>query len=179
MNRKGFVLVETMIEMTILCVILIMLYGAYSNILIKVKSKSFYDNTEYIYKTSLIRDYLETKEDITPDGTTVYCSNFKEDTSCEDSSFLTDYEKKLYNLLKVEAIYFTLWDVKLSGDDRVMLEPTTQLYISSLDPKSLGGDTAYRLIVMYDRENEYTDESGDSLGNQTYEYASLRFKSRG
>ena len=46
MNQKGFVLMETIVVIFVLCVILVMLYASYSNLLISVQNKSLYDNTE-------------------------------------------------------------------------------------------------------------------------------------
>jgi len=61
-KSKGFVLMEAIVVISVLCVILVILYGAYSKLLIDVKKKSLYDNTEYIYKTSVIRKYFEEDE---------------------------------------------------------------------------------------------------------------------
>ena len=57
MKNKGFVLVETIVVILVLCVLLIMLYGGYMNVISAVQRKSYYDNTEYIYKTNSIISY--------------------------------------------------------------------------------------------------------------------------
>lgn len=169
-NNKAFVLLETIVVITVLCVILIVLYASYSKILINVKNTSLYDNTEYICKTELIRDYIEHEEHILnlvgSDSVITYCSNALSDSpNCNDSS-LQGHE--LFEFMKVESIYFTLWNIKETHEQVLMLEPTTQNYIKSLDAIDKG--PIYRLIVMYKPEN-------DELSND-YEYASLRLGSR-
>ena len=62
MKKNGFVLVETIVVILVLCVLLIMLYGGYMNVISAVQRKSYYDNTEYIYKTNLVKEYLETND---------------------------------------------------------------------------------------------------------------------
>ena len=57
-NIKGFVMIETIIVITILTVGLISLYSSYSVILSKSKVKSNYDNIEYLYKAYFIGNYL-------------------------------------------------------------------------------------------------------------------------
>ncbi len=169
MKRKGFVLLETIVVITVLCVILIALYGSYSNMLVNVKKKSNFDNTEFIYKTSVVRKYLEPRINIQSllGGKIygIYCSNslgtYK---NCTDAS-VVGYE--LFRFLGVNAVYITNWDAKAMGmGNYTELEATTQSYINSLDPEVLP-NLAYRIIVMYETDVEH------------YEYSSLRFGSRG
>ena len=51
LNKKAFVLLETIVVITVLSVTLIVLYASYSKIISDSRKKMFYDNTEYIYKT--------------------------------------------------------------------------------------------------------------------------------
>ena len=75
MNQKAFVLMETIVVIFVLCVILVMLYASYSNLLISVQNKSLYDNTEYIYKTQLVREYLEEKNEEYIDEVNILVTN--------------------------------------------------------------------------------------------------------
>lgn len=168
-DKKGFVLLETFVVMAVLCVVLIMLYAAYSKILIDVKSRSLFDNTEYLFKTTLIRKYLESELDESLYNSVDlynYCSN-RTAKSCYTSLGDT-FEENLFRSLKVEAIYITVWD-SISTTSLHRLEATTQNYIKSLDVRH---EEAFRLVVMYESENNDTDL-------KVYEYASLRFGSRG
>ena len=58
MKKNGFVMIETIVVITILSVGLISLYVSYSLILTKAKMKSNYDNIEYIYKAYFVGNYL-------------------------------------------------------------------------------------------------------------------------
>lgn len=158
MNQKGFVLMETIVVIFVLCVILVMLYASYSNLLISVQNKSLYDNTEYIYKTQLVREYLEEKNEEYIDEVNIVCNNDDTSNQCSDD---------LYEFLKIQAIYITPWNTGDINDTIAnSMEPTTQKYYKYLDPKDIPG--AYRIIVMYESEN----------GADGYEYASLKFGSR-
>lgn len=167
-NKRGFVLAETIVVITVLCVILIVLYASYNSLLINVKKKSNYDNTEYLYKTSVIRKYLEPRVNISTlfgDKTYgVYCSNTLE--AYDDCSSIVD-GGDLFKFLKVNAIYITQWDANLAGIANYMeLEATTQGYIKYLDAEAMP-NVVYRIIVMFEADNDQ------------YEYGSLRFGSRG
>jgi len=50
MKKKGFVLMETIIVISVLCVILITLFVSFSTVLIAVEKRTVYDNTEYLIK---------------------------------------------------------------------------------------------------------------------------------
>src|SRR5574344_533524 len=54
MKKNGFVMIETIIVMTVLSVGMISLYATYSLLASKATTKSKYDNAEYIYKTYFI-----------------------------------------------------------------------------------------------------------------------------
>lgn len=169
-NCRAFVLLETIVVITVLCVILIVLYASYSKILVGVKNSSVYDNTEYISKTELLRTYIESEEEIMElvgsDSVIVYCSNtLASSPNCSDSS---TKGHELFEFMKVNSIYFTLWDIDERNEQVLALEATTQNYIKLLDAVNKG--PIYRLIVMYKPEN-------DELSTE-YEYASLRLGSR-
>lgn len=176
-NKKAFVLLETIVVITVLCVILIMLYASYSKILIDVNKKSLYDNAEYIYKTNVVRNLLENQ--LKKTNTTVsnfmgsnylkiYCSNTVPGVNKCNSTAVEGND--LFNFMKVNAVYFTKWDTSsLTTADFVRLEPTTQNYIKTLDTRRADG--VFRIIVMFSSEN-------DELQTD-YEYATLRFGNRG
>ncbi len=87
MKKNGFVMIETIVVITILSVGLISLYASYSLILTKVKMKSNYDNIEYIYKAYFVGEYLKT---ITDPG---YNINYY------------DYNSVISDKFKIEQIY--------------------------------------------------------------------------
>lgn len=171
--KKGFILLETIVVIMVLCVILVMLYSSYSNLLVKVKKKSLYDNTEYIYKTNIVRKYLESEIPESDYNSSLYyvvCRNSVDNNKCYSDNITGNYENDLFKFLKVEAVYIMLWDTNsINANDLTGFEATTQNYIKSLDPTN---ESAFRIVVMYEEENNDTDIP-------IYEYASLRFGSRG
>lgn len=169
-NKRGFVLLETIVVMSVLGVILIILYASYSKIIIDVKSRSLFDNTEYIFKTTLVRKHLEkTLDESLYNSLDLYryCSNVIESATDCYTSLGETFEEKLFRSLGVEAIYISDWD-NISTSSLHKLEATTQSYIKSLDVKH---EEAFRIIVMFKSENNDTDLN-------VYEYASLKFGSR-
>lgn len=177
MKKKGFVLAETIIVITVLCVILVVLYGAYSKVLIDVNKKALYDNTEYLYKTNIIRKYLE--KTLLPNDYentfTIICSNSTTDKCYDETP--GDYRKELFKTLKVEAVYITSWNTKeISDVDLATFEATTQSYIKSLDYEK--EDSAFRIVVMFKDENN-NELLDDGTEKKVYQYASIRFGSRG
>ncbi len=171
--KRGFVLMETIVVVTVLCVILIALYASYYKLLENVHSKSLYDNTEYIYKTVLVREELEKtiSYDLYKNSPYyTYCRNQNgAPKKCYTDGVTGNFENELFKNLKVEAVYITVWDTSsISPESMKGFEPTTQNYIKTMDPTDEGG---FRLIVMYRSENNDTDKD-------VYEYASLMFGSR-
>ncbi len=171
-KKRGFVLMETIVVISVLCVVLIVLYSAYSKLLVDVGKRSLYDKTEYIYKTNLVRDYLEDNlpEDVYSASTYyTYCRNRVAWNRCHNGNMIGEYKNDFFKSLGVEAVYITLWNVaRISDEDIVGFEATTQNYIKTMDPTD---EDAFRIIVMFESENNDTDVP-------IYEYASLRFGSR-
>lgn len=180
-HNRAFVLMETIVVITVLCIILIVLFAAYSKILVDVEARSYHDNTEYIYKSQVIRKFLESRLDIVNfmgnKYVSTYCSNqlpgYKQ---CSDA---TVEGNKVFSHMKVQGIYFISWDDKANSKGRyIELEPTTQKYISSIDVPV--EKEMYRImIVMYESENGNIEYGNEGLTEPKYEYASLRFGSRG
>lgn len=179
--KKGFVLMETIVVISVLCVILVLLYSSYSNILLKVKRKELYDNTEYIYKAGLVRNYLEgalTTLDY-QSNVTMYCKNSEDISSdkwCYDEDITDDKKNELFKSLGVESVYITIWNVnEISAADLSTFEATTQNYIKWLNSTDEDG---YRIIIMFKNENELKSIGKEDTDKDIFEYASLRFGSR-
>lgn len=69
-SNKGFVMIETIIVITILSIGLISLYSSYSVILSRAKVKNTYDNIEYIYKAYFVGNYVKERYGVIPKGFT-------------------------------------------------------------------------------------------------------------
>lgn len=162
MNKKGFILVETIVVILVLCVLLIMLYGGYMNVISAVQRKSYYDNAEYIYKTSLIRDKIiaDNFKEYEHYSVYTYCQG---SADCESKS--DSYFKSLVTNMHVNSIYIIDWNVDdIPSADLSQLEATTQNYIKKID-YSYRDD--FRIIVMFEDENSL------SKAPKIYQYASL------
>ena len=177
--KKGFLLLETIVVVSVLCIILISLYVGYNNTTNAIKREISYDNTEYIYKTYILKTYLEDKiinksryACTNCESIYIFCSD--KTTRCsfiEETNEDYIYLKSMINMMKVQAIYITKWDTTIFTNNVELMsvfEITTQRYIRSLNPIKKDGDY-YRIIVMFEDENE---------NNTIYQYASLSFESR-
>lgn len=58
-KQNGFVFMETIIVISVLCVTLLILFSSYSYILRKSRSRNAFDTTETIYKTYLIKNLMD------------------------------------------------------------------------------------------------------------------------
>lgn len=175
--KKGFMLLETIVVIAVLCTILMALYIAYNNTINSVKSQLRYDNTEYVYKTYILSEFLGEKIINEGSYTCANCESiytFCNDVvkKCSDLPDSNDDERYLNQLIarmKVKAIYITQWDTtNFINNSQIMniFEITTQRYIRALNPVKKDNKT-YRIIVMFEDEND-----------GTIEYSSLEFKSK-
>lgn len=162
--KKGFVLLETIVVVAVLCVTLMVLYVGYNNTTNNIKSQLNYDNTEYIYKAYVLKTFLENK--IVNEGSYycencesiyVLCSNKNATTNCSnwiDNDNDNKFLKYLINDMGVESIYITKWDTSTFTNRSELMsifEATTGRYIRSLNPDKRDG---YRIIVMF-KDNQY------------------------
>ena len=181
MMKKGFLLLETIVVIFVLCTLLITLYIAYSNTTNTVKSQLHYDNTEYVYKTYILKSFLEEKiineanySCSNCESVYIFCSNQNSSqvTSCLNLPTNSDddyYLQAVVRKMKINAIYITKWDTTTFKDNPEIMsifEATTQRYIRSLNPIKKEEET-YRIIIMFENEND-----------STIEYASLSFDSK-
>lgn len=101
MNKKGFVLMETIVVIVVISVALLTIFSSYNKILSKLRTENKYDTSEYIYMTKYIKDYLK-DENL---SSTNICSinNEKCDTFAnhELSYKLDQNTKDLYNVEKI------------------------------------------------------------------------------
>lgn len=64
MNKKGFVLIETLIVSSVVILSLIALYSTYSIFINKTKKDKYYDNINDLYVTYFLRENINVDEDI-------------------------------------------------------------------------------------------------------------------
>lgn len=63
-NKKGFVLIETIVTVVVLTTSLLYLYNSYSSIIANENTRLYYDDVAYIYKANYIRKFLEAHTNI-------------------------------------------------------------------------------------------------------------------
>lgn len=170
--KKGFVLLETIAVLSIICVTLITLYGGYVRIIKNVKLQNYYDNTEYIYKAKTVGDFIANvviEKQIASDDLFIYCNTAVYQTeenpnptlvTCDNSGL--DYNGLLKEM-RVAGVYITKWNTRdIDTMSLLQVEPTTQKYIRHINDKKGSG---YRIVVMFK----------DRLDSSKYQYASIRY----
>ena len=172
MNKKGFVLLETIAVLSIICVTLITLYSGYIRIIKNVKIRNYYDNTEYIYKAKLVGEYISkvvTASEIENVDVYIYCNTQVYSTEANPNPVLTRCNSSnlsysfMLNEMDVQGVYITKWNTReIDSMSLIALEPTTQRYIKYINEKKGAG---HRIIVMFK----------DRIDSKKYQYASLRF----
>ena len=196
MNKKAFVLMETIVVIVVISVALLTIFASYNKILSKVKSENKFDTSEYIYMTKYIRDYLKnTSNGVTVTPIDLFPCDLKEDKTIENCNQLLEVTN-YYNRIKsnnstidnfnVKGIYVLsdinnfdkLIDLDIDGEkdseeynnsevfDGYMID-----YIRKLDI----GDNDTILVVEYKRPaikmdgSELKDYVGGIETNQLYE----------
>ena len=129
-NNNGFVLMETIIVMSVLSVALMTLYSSYVKIMANSKAKNFYDTPEALYiaeavsraqlynkgyLASNIEDNSDKKATIIKNGSVykITCYNaietYNKKATCSTTSNLMAYQssglKRMYDAFNIEAIY--------------------------------------------------------------------------
>lgn len=129
-NNKGFVLMETIIVMSVLSVALMTLYSSYVKIMANSKAKNFYDTPEALYiaeavsraqlynegyLASNIENNSDKKATIIKNGSAyrITCYNaietYNKKATCSTTSNRMAYQssglKRMYDAFNIEAIY--------------------------------------------------------------------------
>ena len=72
MKRKGFVMIETIIVITVLTIGLVSIYISYSTLISRAQVKNTYENVEYIYKAYMVGNYIKEKIGVSSNTTYKY-----------------------------------------------------------------------------------------------------------
>lgn len=123
-KRNGFIMIETIVVITILSVGLISLYASYNLILSKAVNKSYYDNVDYVYKTYMVAKYL------TDNNQTYFISNYKiiDINSNQELSVIA-------NNFNIEKIYLVKGSYSqiTSTNNLLQLDGSSISYIKAMD----------------------------------------------
>ena len=159
MNKKGFVLMETIVVIVVVSVALLTIFSSYNKILSKLRTENKYDTSEYIYMTKYIKDSMNAdtavQDIVTENNITNYTnSNLSSLYGVEKIYLLTnlnEFDKEMTNGKKNSSLF-----------DAYMID-----YIKKLDVR----DQDKLLIVEYKRAVKDTDnkEVKDTQDNTLYE----------
>ena len=191
-KERGFVLVETIVVITIMSATLLSILTNFNSILVNEKRRMYYDDPAYLYRTNYILemmmdnsivDYLDEKLDDNISGNknlliTVGCHNTEVfNPELEDGEFC---QKIVSNgSLDVEGIYFTYMDTnaltECKGDNCELHDNLKGLsrnmvnYLKSLSVVDESIKDDYMIVIEYKKTNEIQD---------TYYYSSLLVSGR-
>ena len=119
MNKKGFVFVETIVAVVILTSSLLLLYSTFTNILQSEKTRIYYDDINYVYRTYFLKKLVFNGEvhqalegSNFSDNTNVYISSIGSDTlyptPSDDKTFFnnmwSDFEVRNMYIVKVDGL---------------------------------------------------------------------------
>ena len=175
MNKKGFVLMETIVVIVVVSVALLTIFSSYNKILSKLRTENKYDTSEYIYITKYIKDYIQDRGigfevgDLCSELSGEICEN----KNIKDLSLDSKIDNKIITLYNIEKIYLLTnlneFDKEMTNGkknsslfDAYMID-----YITTLDVR----DKDKLLIVEYKRAVKDTgnEEVNDTQGNILYE----------
>lgn len=171
MNKnKGFVLMETIIIVSILSVSLLLLYSSYANLIRQSRKQVTYDTTEIIYKTYLLKDFIDLKivyDEFTENDFyfAANCNTIGLSLSCDLSSdsydgVFVDFKKNF----EIEKMYI-INPVDLNTRDKTWLMQFDAHTIDYLN--SLGTQTEYLIVVKYNKQFLY-DNPTIYFGSTTF-----------
>lgn len=160
MDKKGFALVESIFMIVFLSVALILVYKAFSASFQDERKRVYYDNTEKIYETYFVKQYLEENDVLTYLGTANFTNGYIEITCSTLTSVNSEYCDFLTNSnsFDIKKMYVTMYD--MSGINYSNLDPTTVDYFKTLSSED---SASYRLVIWYNNNNYASLKLGDPL----------------
>ena len=176
-NNKGFVLMETIIVMSVLSVALMTLYSSYVKIMANSKAKNFYDTPEALYiaeavsraqlynkgyLASNIEDNSDKKATIIKNGSAykITCYNaietYNKKATCSTTSNLMAYQssglKRMYDAFNIEAIY-----VVDALEFKNLSENKFKSVLQFFDGSTIGYLKSIDRSTIYPKNDTYTD----------------------
>ena len=147
-QKKGYVLLETLVVVGILTIVLVGMYSSFINMYSKFREQRNYDNTEYLYKTKVLREQLNLTPDFNSQKIITICNNLDENKICENDS---EYGS-VFKELDVQYAFFAHKNITTGDVYNLSNVPVTiKRYIRDLDTKASDEDVI--LIVAYKSEN--------------------------
>lgn len=171
MNKKGFVLMETIVVILIVSVALLTLFSSFNKILTKMKTQNRYDTPEYIYMVNYIKDRMKSSTQYTLNINTSKIFNFATSSSSSGTPhdfmastssyspfnyFKSNENKKLKEIFNVKHIYLvTGISSGNTTSNLYKFPPSVAEYVKKLDVSV----TDEIIIVVFERP--VLDENGN------------------
>lgn len=120
MNKKGFVLMETIVVILIVSVSLLTLFSSFNKILTKMKTQNRYDTPEYIYMVNYIKERMQRDTrsgenklyDLNGAGAKVYQIFDFADPSSTVHDYLSSYGANYYFSYNEQKMLKQIYNVK-------------------------------------------------------------------
>lgn len=147
MNKKGFVFIETIVVIAILSSLLIIIYGSFNIILNNEKKRLTYDQTSYLYRVKLFKDFLQ-KNNVNDALNEIDSDNIME-LKCQNNIFIsndndnTNLCNKYIETLNINKIYLSNRKLANNFNDSKVLD-----YMSKKN-----SDNKYLLIIKFNDGN--------------------------
>lgn len=146
--KKGFVLLETLIAVSLVSISLLLLYNSFISIVRNNEKNLYYDDVSDIYKVFYIKEFIDiNKYNLNKEIINIKCDN----KNC--SSLVEEFLINNIYLVKYDLKDYEKQDYSTSFND----------YVASLSNKE---DYKYRLIVEFKGDNNY---SYASIGVKNHE----------
>lgn len=176
-NKKGFVLIETIVTITVLAASLLYIYSHFNNILIKEKTRLYYDDPAYIYRTYYLKEFFKANDigfvlSLINDDNPLVVIGCEYEGLFEPGSSEKNACNKLWNSLGISKVAVGLNQLKYIRNCSMTSSDTKCSYLNyfSIEQrnymKSLGNITKEKELIMI---VEYLES--DASSNKVRNYA--------
>ena len=175
--KKGFVFIETIITVVVLCASLIYLYSSYSSMINNEEARVYYDDVAHLYKAGYLRDYLLNNSEIETVKSIALNDSYVEFIGSLYSGLILDDEQRtdfqyICNSFNVKQMLLISSDLisecdghESSGicyDSYDKLSYNLRNYVKSLN------DTSYDYFLVVEFSEKINDNnSNDNIGKIT------------
>lgn len=166
LNKKGFMLMETLVVSTFVAVVLIFLFVQIQNVSTNYEKSFSYNPVQSLYKAENIRNYLYSRDRVSMenevDSTT---KGYIDITSCnynfysligEDTSANEEYCKELYKTLDVKKVILSIQDLSIVKNkvyDNMAIDDISQKFVDFINyVKYTNNQEQLRLLVEFNDE---------------------------
>ncbi len=125
MKKNGFVFLETLIVLTVLLVSVVSMFRMYIKISSDIENRKYYDNISDLYKTDIIRNYVDVSK--------ISGSSFVEINKSNCSTYMGDSCTTLLDSLKVESIYINLGSLNYLLSNTNTIPNTMREYLKTIN----------------------------------------------